>query len=207
MPISSSRVRNYLWHPRPDLALPRKLCRGFENFAFISSPQPTKYIKSHVSHVYDPANRRASHDYEAAFMFPFLLSLPLPLSLILSRSILPFSSSTSAAAAAVVFGRSRKDDALMRNLEVSRPTGCGCRAEQRRLGLDLENIRTDPSFTKQTFGPRTRCTVTLWAGRLDSRKNMTLVLHQRKGRSWQRAGKVVFYGNADFENWPFKERD
>ena len=86
----------------------------------------------------------------------FLFSL----SLISSRSILPFSASTSA----VVFGRSRKDDGLMRNLEVSRPTGCGCRAEQRRTSLNLENIRTDPSFSKQTFGSL-HGTVTLWAGR------------------------------------------
>ena len=58
-----------------------------------------------------PTAERATNDYEAAFMF-----LSLSLSLILSRSILPFSASTSA----VVFGRSRKDDGLMRNLEVSR---------------------------------------------------------------------------------------
>ena len=76
-------------------------------------------ITSHVRH---PADRRASYDHEAAFMFLSSLSF----SLILSRSILPFSASTSVAAtAAVVFGRSRKDDGLMRNLEVSRPTGCG----------------------------------------------------------------------------------
>ena len=64
-----------------------------------------------------PQREGASYDYEAAFMF--LVSL----SLISSRSILLFSASTSAVAAAVVFGRSRKDDGLMRNLEVSRLTG------------------------------------------------------------------------------------
>ena len=36
---------------------------------------------------------------------------------------------------------------------------------------------------------------------------MTLVLHQREEGTWQRAGKVVFFGSADFENWPFRERD
>ena len=67
----------------------------------------------------DAIQPTAASYYQAAFM-----SLPpLPLSpscLILCRSILPFSASTSAATAAVVFGRSRKDDGLMRNLEVSR---------------------------------------------------------------------------------------
>ena len=48
--------------------------------------------------------------------------------------------------------------------------------------------------------------------RLDTGKNMTLVLHQRKreGGRWQRAGRTgeacFFFGSADFENRPFREQ-
>ena len=117
---------------------------------------------------------RARYYYQAAFMSlpPLPLSLFLSLSpscLILCRSILPFSASTSAATAAVVFGRSRKDDGLMRNLEVSRPTALQGVAVMRSLELwsweMLIRYTSDLEIARQTSFVWTLCTFALWAGR------------------------------------------
>ena len=36
---------------------------------------------------------------------------------------------------------------------------------------------------------------------------MTLVLHQREEGELAASGEGCFFGSADFENWPFRERD
>ena len=123
MPISSSLPSEELplaSETRPRLASYAKVSRVSPLFlARNLRLYPESCMRSN-----QPQREGASYDYEAAFMFLFSLSLSLSLPpSILSRSILLFSASTSAVAAAVVFGRSRKDDGLMRNLEVSRLTG------------------------------------------------------------------------------------
>ena len=138
MPISPSPVRNYLWHPRR----PARFGLANSSEVWMTWPWfPSKTCEEVASHGCNPADRdpREGEVLPGGFYVPpspssHSSSLSSPC-LILCRSILPFSASTSAATAAVVFGRSRKDDGLMRNLEVSRPTGCGCDAFSRVLVL------------------------------------------------------------------------
>ena len=114
---------------------PREFFRGLEDFALVSIQNLRRSRESWMqsSRPRPEEGRGGTTRRLLCPSLPFLShsSSLSPLCLILCRSILPFSASTSAATAAVVFGRSRKDDGLMRNLEVSRPTGCGCDAFSR----------------------------------------------------------------------------
>ena len=164
MPISPSPVRNYLWHPRRPASRPR---RANSSEVWRTSPWfPSKTCEEVASHGCNPADR--GEVLPGGFYVP-----PSPSSLspclILCRSILPFSASTSAATAAVVFGRSRKDDGLMRNLEVSRPTALQGVAVMRSLELwsweMLIRYTSDLEIARQTSFVWTLCTFALWAGR------------------------------------------